>query len=120
MDSFKEAYQDDLDNAFFDEEEFADKHMIDGEECTIILTDMTSVDVSSSWSGHMKSVMNPKETAINQISYIIYIRDAEADKLKRTKFTCNAMINLDGKKYFVQDVKHTNGMYKLAIGIHAV
>ena len=118
MDSFKEAYQDDLDNAFFDEEEFADKHMIDGEECTIILMDMTSVDASS--YGHLKSVMNPKETAINRVSYTILIRDTEVEKLKRTKFTCNAIINLDGKKYFVQDVKHPNGMYRLALGILAV
>lgn len=118
MNSFKEAYQDDLDNAFFDEEEFADKHIIDGEECTIILTDMTSVDASS--YGHVKSVMNSKETAINRVSHIILVQDTEVDKLKRTKLTCNAMINLDGKKYFVQDVKHQNGMYRLTIGIHAV
>lgn len=118
MDSFKEAYQDDLDNAFFDEEEFAEKHTIDGEECVIILKDMTSVDASA--TGRARSEMNPKETAINKVSYIIYIRDTDLEKLKRKKFTCNAVIILDGKNYFVQDVKHTNGMYKLAIGTHEV
>lgn len=117
MNSFKEAYQDDLDNAFFDEEEFADRHTIDGEECTIILTDVTSTDASPRG---VKTALNPKETAINRVSHIIYIRDTEVEKLKRTKFSCNAMINLDGKTYFVQDVKHQNGMYRLAIGIHSV
>lgn len=113
MNNFKEAYQDDLDNAFFDEEEFAEKHLIDGEECTVVLTDMSSGAASY---GQRKYALNPKETAINKVSYIIYIRDTE---LKR-KITTGAKIDLDGKKYFVQDVKHSEGMYILAIGIHAV
>lgn len=115
MNNFKEAYADDLKAAFFDEEEFASVHTIDGEACTIILTDVTSVDAKT-YYGSKKSALNPKETAINRISHILYIRDTE---LKR-KFTSNALINLDGKRYFVQDVKHMEGMYRLAIGIHAV
>lgn len=117
MDSFKEAYQDDLDNAFFDEDEFADKHTIDGEECVIILTDVTSAAASYS---RAKSAINPKETAVNKISHVIYIRDTEVKKLKRKKFTSGAMISLDGKNYFVQDVKYSAGVYRLEIGIHAV
>lgn len=115
MNSFKEAYQDDMENAFFDEEEFAGKHTIDGKECTLILTDNTSTAPAL-----LKNALNPKETAINKISRNLYIRDTEAGKLERTKFTVNAMINLDGKKYFVQDVRHTDGVYRLTIGIHAV
>ena len=38
--NFKEAYQDDLANLFFDEEELASRHNIDGVEYTIILMDM--------------------------------------------------------------------------------
>lgn len=115
MNNFKEAYTDDLEAAFFDEDEFASKHTIDGEECTIVLIDITSVDARMSYRSEKTSLIS-KETAINKISYILYIRDTE---LKR-KITSNALINLDGKKYFVQDVKHTEGMYRLAIGTHAV
>ncbi|MCM1045632.1 MAG: hypothetical protein NC417_08990 [Candidatus Gastranaerophilales bacterium] len=117
MNSFKGAYQDDLAHAFFDEEEFAERHTVDGVECTVILTDVTSV-IATPVSA--KYAINPKETAINKASYVIDIRDTDVEKLKRTKFTSGAMINLDGKKYFVQDVKHSNGMYRLTIGIHAV
>ncbi len=117
MDSFKEAYQDDLANAFFDEDEFASRHTIDGVECTVILTDCTNSPLSPSRS---KYALNPKETAIDKVSHIVYIRDTEAERLKRTKFTGNARIDLDGRKYFVQDVKHADGMYRLAIGGHAV
>lgn len=112
MDNFKDAYQDDLENVFFDEDEFAGRHTIDGEACTAILIDITSSDAIRA----PKSAFNPKETAINRVSHIIYIRDTE---LKR-KISSNALINLDGKKYFVQDVKHTDGVYRLDIGIHTV
>lgn len=107
--NFKEAYQDDLNNAFFDEEEFASKHMIDGKECTIVLFEVTSLEAA-------KSTINPKETAINKISYIIHVKDTEL----RKKITTNALINLDGKKYFVQSVKHIDGVYVIAIGTHTV
>lgn len=115
MNNFKEAYADDLESAFFDEEEFASKHTIDGHECTIVLIDVTSADARMTYRSEKTSMIS-KETAINKTSYILYIRDTE---LKR-KITSNALINLDGKKYFVQDVKHTDGVYRLAIGIHAV
>lgn len=109
--NFREAYQDDLDGAFFDEEEFASRHTIDGEELTIVLVETTSADAKA-----LKSALNPKETAINKISHIAYIRDSD---IKR-KLTTNAVIALDGKKYFIQDVKHNEGVYRLALGIHAV
>lgn len=108
MNSFKDAYQDDLDNVFFDVEEFAEMHVIDGVECSVIITDYNH-------PAH-RSALNPKETAVNKSSKVIYIRDADLQR----KVTCNAMIELDGKKYFVHDVKHPKGVYRLEIGIHAV
>lgn len=115
MDNFKEAYADDLENVFFDVEEFASKHTIDGEECTVVLTDVTSVDAKA-YNRTMHTTTSSKERAVSRISHILYIRDTE---LKR-KITSNSLINLDGKKYFVQDMTHTEGVYKLAIGIHGV
>lgn len=112
MDSFKDAYQEDLDNAFFDEDEFAEKHVLDGEECLVIITDVNAVLPHD----RGKAALNPKEAAVNKVSYILLVRDRD---LKR-KVTSGAMITLDGKKYFVQDVKHQKGVYRLEIGIHAV
>lgn len=108
--NFREALEDDLENAFFDEDEFASRHVIDGEECTIVMTEITSAEAKT------RKSLNPKESAINDIRYVLYIREKD---MKR-KLTVNAMISLDGKKYFVRDVKHHEGMYEVAIGIHAV
>ena len=111
MNTFKEVYQDDLDNVFFDEEEFAERHMIDGKECVVILTDETRQRPYL-----RRTDLNPKETAVNKTSQVIYIRDTELER----KVTSGAMIDLDGKKLFVQDVRHKAGVYRLVIGIHAV
>lgn len=113
--NFKEAYREDLDIAFFDLDEFASVHTIDGAECTIVLIDMSSEEArSQNWKS--KAGLNPKETAIAQYSYVIYIRDSE---IKR-KLSPNAMINLDGRKQFIQSVTHTEGVYRIILGEHAV
>lgn len=113
--NFKEAYQEDLGNAFFDLDEFASTHTIDGEEYTVVLIDESTVNERDKY-GKFADRLNPKETAIQRSSYVIYIRDNE---LKR-KLSINAMINLDGRRYFVQDVTHTEGMYRVAVGGHTV
>lgn len=113
--NFKEAYQDDLLMAFFDDEEFASRHNIDGVEYTIILTDMEN-QAARKYYGRARSTFNQKETAINLVKYIVYIRECDVKR----KFTTNALINLDGKKCFIQDVRLQEGIYILTLGIHAV
>ena len=109
--NFKEAYLEDLGNAFFDLDEFASKHFIDGEEHTVVL-----IDESSKEARKMADTLNPKETAIMKFSYVIYIRDEDVKR----RLSVNAMINLDGKKYFIQEITHTDGVYRIVIGGHTV
>lgn len=113
--NFKDAYQDDLANLFFDEEELASRHNIDGVEYTIILMDMEKQG-SRKYYGRAKSTFNQKETAINLVKYIVYIRECDVKR----KLTTNALINLDGKKCFIQDVWLQEGIYILTLGIYAV
>ena len=111
--NFKEAYQDDLVNLFFDEEELASRHNIDGVEYTIILTNMEN-QAARKYYGRAKSTFNQKETAINLVEYIIYIRECDV------KRKAAADLPVDGKKYFIQDVRLQEGIYILTLGIHAV
>lgn len=115
MENFKECFQDDLENAFFDLDEFASIHTIDGVECPVVLTDTRVLDGKMSY-GMMKENLNPKETAIVKATHILFVRESN---LKR-KITPNAMIQLDGKKLFVQSVQKNEGVYKLMLGIHQV
>lgn len=111
--NFKEAYLEDLDEVFFDLEEFASEHTIDGKSMVVVLVDTT---LENARTTHGKSTLNPKETAINKSGIVLFIKEKDVAR----KFTANSMINLDGKKLFVYDVKHFDGVYKLTVGTHMV
>lgn len=115
MENFKDCFQDDLANAFFDEDEFGSVHTIDGKECTVVLMQTSLLDGKMSY-GLMKETLNPKESAINKVSYVLFIRESDM----RQKVTSNSLINMDGKKLFVQSVNKVEGVYKITLGIHQV
>lgn len=110
---FKDMVIDDLDTVFFDMDEFAETHNIDGKDIDVVLTTTTFKSAKMTY-GLMKSTLNPKETAINKSGYLLYIRDKDA----RERYTVNAMIKLDGVTMFVQNVEHTKGVWQLKIGKH--
>lgn len=113
--TFKDAYLEDLDEVFFDEEEFASEHTIDGVPMTVVLIN-TTLEGAKKSNVLSKTTVNPKENAVNKSIIILYIKEKDAKR----KFTANAMINLDGKKLFIHDVSHFEGVYKLSIGTHMV
>jgi hypothetical protein len=113
--NFKEAFADDLQKAYFDLDDFGTTHTIDGVECDIVMTEIKAEDSVRSYR-LSKNALNPKESAINKHGYVIYVRDTDL----RKKVTVNSMITLDGKKFFVYEVSHTDGIYTLTVGINAV
>lgn len=116
---FKESLQEDLDNVFFDPEEYASEHTIDGEAVTIIKQDVSFIDAKK-FESSQRATFNPKENAANRNHILVYIREEEVKKLKRKRFTANSMINLDGKKYFISEVKTEGGITKLTMSITMV
>ena len=109
--SFKDDMMDDLDKVFFDNDEFAEVHKIDGRELLVVLTDVTDQDVRSTY-GLMKATLNPKETAIGKHLYHLFIRDRDTNR----KYTNNSQILLDGQIMFIQSAKHAGGVWQLVIG----
>lgn len=110
--TFKEAYNEDLADVFFDPEEFASEHTIDGKPMVIVKENATLENPRTG----LKTALNPKESAINKSQTVLYIQEKDAER----KFTVNSMINLDGKKLFVYAVDHWDGVYRLTVGTHAV
>jgi len=106
--NFKEAYADDLDVVFFNMDEFASEHTIDGKVYNVVVTRNDTEQARMSY-GLMKSTLNPKEHDIVKYEQKVYIRDRD---LKR-KITPHATIKFDGQNYFVDDVDHVEGVYIL-------
>ena len=113
--SLKDRLTKDLDKIFFNTDEFAEVHTIDGVEMTVIITEVDTEEATMSY-GLMKSTLNPKEKQIYRDAWEIYIRKSELTR----KVTPNSIIDLDGKKMWVWDVYDTEGMYRLLVGQHAV
>lgn len=106
--TFKEAFADDLNTTFFDTDEFASPHTIDGHTYDVVVTRNDTEQAKMSY-GLMKSTLNPKEHDIAKYTHKVYIRDTE---LKR-KITPHSTIKFDGQNYFVDDVDHPDGVYIL-------
>lgn len=106
--TFKEAYADDLGTVFFDIDEFATEHTIDGRKYQVVVTRNDTEQAKMS-HGLMHISLNPKEHDIARYEQVIYIRDTD---LKR-KITPHSAITFDGEHYFVDDVDHVEGVYIL-------
>lgn len=107
--TFKEAFADDLNTTFFDTDEFASSHTIDGHTCDVVVTRNDTEQAKMTYYGQKRSTINPKERDIAQYEQKVYIRDAD---LKR-KITPHSTIKFDGQNYFVEDVDHPDGVYIL-------
>ena len=110
--TFKEAYEDDLKEAFFDLEELAEEHTIDGETVTVIVD---AVELSDE-EQNRKDRFNPKDMSLNAEKKVIYIRESDVKR----KYAVNSTIFFDGKKMFVNGKKELKGVIQLTIGRSAV
>lgn len=113
--TFQEMQKRDLDDIFFNADELAGEHEIDGEKLTVILREEDYAGAKK-YNGSMKSALNPKENAVNKNSLTLRIRESDVHR----KLTAGAMITIDGKKMFISDVKHLGGVYVLTIERHGV
>ena len=115
--TLKEAISDDMyaEGGFFDPEEFAEEHTIDGKKvnCIVQRVDIDEANISY---GLMKATLNPKEKAVYRDDYIIHIRTDDV----REKITTNSRIVFDGTNMFVHAVKKFTGYMKIQIGRDAV
>jgi hypothetical protein len=115
MMNFKEAFLDDLECAYFDTDEFAGIHTIDGVECRVVVAEVRADDAKSAGNA-TRSTLIPKDTSVNRITHTIYARDCDL----RKKVTAGSVISLDGRRCFVFAVSHTDGVYTIAIGTNTV
>lgn len=113
--TFQEMLKTDLDDVFFDADELASEHEIDGEMLTVVLQEENYSNAKTRY-GESRGNINPKETAVNKNTLTLRIREADVQR----KLTAGAMIDVDGKKMFIADVKHPPGVYILTIERHKV
>lgn len=106
--NFKEAFESDLDEAFFDLDEFAEEIKIDGKKMVAIKQEVSLKDAGNV----LKGSFNPRENTQNNTDFTLYIKEKDAKR----RFTANALINVDGERMFVRSVKKLCGMIQITVG----
>ena len=106
--NFKEAFESDLDEAFFDLDEFAEEIKIDGKKTVAIKQEVNLKDAGNVLKGRF----NPRENTQNSTDFTLYIKEKDAKR----RFTANALINIDGEPMFVRSAKKLRGMIQITVG----
>ena len=106
--NFKEAFLDDLDTVFFQDDEFASTHTLDEISCPMVIT-RSDIEAGGGSKGTGNRVKNAKEHDIAEYQKKIYIKESDLKK----KITPHSVHKLDGQSYFVDDIDHSEGVYIL-------
>lgn len=102
---FKEAMRDDIEDVFFAEDEFAEKHTLNGkEDVTIILDDFELLNREK----FRKEVKNDG-TSLKR--GILYVKAADFGRLPVT----DEQVTIDGFRFRVESAVNETGMYAIII-----
>lgn len=101
--TFKQVMQNDIDRTFFNEEEFADSHTIDGVSMTVMFDDMENIEREKKMKSNMDGIY------ARQI--LIYVKASEFGPLP----AFGRLLNLDGKRYKVLDAADEGGVYTITL-----
>ena len=105
MDSpnFKDIIQRDIDEVFFNLEEFSDTHTIDGVEMPAMIDDMEHIEREKK----MKSNMD----GIHARQILLYVKASEFGALPAQ----SRILNLDNRKYVILDAVDEGGVYTITL-----
>ena len=101
--TFKQVMQNDIDRTFFNDEEFSDKHTIDGVSMSVMFDDMENIEREKRMKSKMDGIY------VRQI--LIYVKASEFGPLP----AYGRLLNLDGKRYTVVDAIEEGGVYTITL-----
>lgn len=99
--SLKDLIASDIDNVFFNTEEFADIYIIDGRDVPVVQDDNRILE---------KSDISALGTALGE--GLIFIKEKDMPRLP----SGGEEMNINNKKWYVRDAKNNKGVYEIRIG----
>lgn len=101
--SFKDILQRDIDEVFFNLEEFSETHTVDGVAMPAMIDDMEHIEREKK----MKSNMD----GIHARQILLYVKASEFGALPAQ----SRILNLDNRKYIVLDAVDEGGVYTITL-----
>lgn len=104
---FKELAYQDIRNVFMNQEEFGEKHMVDGKEMTVIIdgNEVTERSRRQADAGRIEGIY------LRQI--MLYVSRQEFGPLPAS----GRLLKLDGTRYRVMDATDEGGIYSITLGV---
>lgn len=101
--TFKDLIQRDIDEVFFNLDEFSDTHIIDGKEMAAMKDDMEHIEREKKMKSNMDGIF------ARQI--LLYVKASEFGALPAN----GRLLTLDGCKYTVVDADDEGGVYTITL-----
>ena len=106
--TFKDCAAADIDNVFFNTDEFADEHTINGKTLLAVLDENTLMDRSAHWEGGAKQSF---DQGLYKADAKLFVKCRELGG--RPKVSSPMIV--DGKKYLVGNVDEEAGVYSVEL-----
>lgn len=103
--SFKEDVKEDIEAVFFDTEEFAEVHMVNGKEMRI------SIDEAELNQRKKSAKSSSYEEAIHTKKLSFYVPAKEFGKLPKV----NSPLTIDRVRFLVADTVNESGVYRITL-----
>lgn len=101
--SFKDILQRDIDEIFFNLEEFSDTHVIDGVSMTAMIDDMEHIEREKKMKSNMDGIH------VRQV--LLYVKASEFGALPAQ----GRILTLDKRKYTILDAVDEGGVYTITL-----
>lgn len=106
--TFKDAVAADIDSVFFNTDEFAEEHTVNGKKLLAVLDENTLIDRSAHWEGGAKQSF---DQGLYKADARLYVKIAELGGRPKV----SSPLLLDGKKYLVGNVDEESGVYAIEL-----
>lgn len=107
--TFKDFVNEDL-NVFFNLDEFAEEHELEGKLLTMIVVDIKSDNTST--TGIQRDQLYASQEVFKQYK-TIYVKDSDFYIPK-----IDSVLDLDGEKYFVEEAGMEKGVIRILLSAH--
>lgn len=101
---FKEQFLEDLDEVFFNSEEFAELHMINGQETLIVIDNDALAELYISRDTHTDQIFT------DSIMFCVRKKDLDFEPV------VDQYLEYDGDSYLITNVKISTGTYTVVLG----
>lgn len=106
--TFKDCAAADIDVVFFNTDEFADEHTVNGKTLLVVWDDNTLADRGAHWEGGAKQSF---DQGLYKADARLYVKVKELGGKPKV----NSPMLVDGKKYIVSNVDEESGVYAVEL-----